>query len=147
MKGEGEGKKETLGAFFKIVGFAGERFLLSPPRSFLFFALAQFSRRTRAETLATQASYACDFTVWTPSWTGLAHCPRSHARPLGSGIYMCGWNYSANATNSVFLLRAAFSLLVGFAASRHVLFRFTLTHLSAVSPQVSEVLLSYSNFP
>ena len=56
-------------------------------------------------------------------------------------------NYSANATNSVFLLRAAFSLLVGFAASRHVLLRFTLTHLSAVSPQVSEVLLSYSNFP
>ena len=63
MKGEGEGKKETLGAFFKIVGFAGKRFLLSPPPSFLFFALAQFSRRTRAETLATQASYACDFTV------------------------------------------------------------------------------------
>ena len=47
MKGEGEGKKETLGAFFKIVGFAGKRFLLSPPPSFFFFARAQFLRFER----------------------------------------------------------------------------------------------------
>ena len=47
MKGEGEGKKETLGAFFKIVGFAGKRFLLSPPASFFFFARAQFLRFER----------------------------------------------------------------------------------------------------
>ena len=46
--------------FFKIVGFAGVRFLHSPPPppSFLFFFLlsSQLSRRTREETLATQES-------------------------------------------------------------------------------------------
>ena len=36
-------------------------------------------------------------------------CPRSRARPLGSGIYTCSWNYSANA---VFFLRAAFLLSI-----------------------------------
>ena len=33
-----------------------QRFFLSPPPSFCFFGLVQFSRRTRAETLATQAT-------------------------------------------------------------------------------------------
>ena len=41
----------------KIGGFAGKRFLHSPPPppSFLFLLSFQFSRRTRAEPLATQA--------------------------------------------------------------------------------------------
>ena len=42
----------------KIVGLAGKRFLHSPPPppSFLFLLSFQFSRRTRAEPLATQAT-------------------------------------------------------------------------------------------
>ena len=47
--------------FFKIVGFAGKCFLLSPPPppplSFLFFCShLNFSRRTHVEKLATQAT-------------------------------------------------------------------------------------------
>ena len=43
--------------FFKILGFAEKRFLLSPPPplSFLFLLSSQLSRRTHAETLAMQA--------------------------------------------------------------------------------------------
>ena len=54
----GEGREERK-QFFKIVGFAGKRFLHSPPPppSFLFLLSFQFSRRTRAEPLATQATY------------------------------------------------------------------------------------------
>ena len=31
----------------------------------------------------------CDFTVWTPSWTGWHIFPRCHARQPGSGINTC----------------------------------------------------------
>ena len=43
--------------FSKILGFAGKRFLLSPPPSlsFLFLLLSQLSQRTHAETLYMQA--------------------------------------------------------------------------------------------
>ena len=47
--------------FFKIVGFAGKRFLrsLPPPLSFPVFLLSsQLSRRTRAEKLAMQAIFS-----------------------------------------------------------------------------------------
>ena len=47
------------GAFFRIVGFAGKRFLFSPhppPSTFFFFAPApNFRAVTQLETLATQA--------------------------------------------------------------------------------------------
>ena len=44
--------------FFKIVGFAGKRFLLSPPPppSFFFFALVPTFSTTHKETLAMQAT-------------------------------------------------------------------------------------------
>ena len=64
-RGRGRGEKETL---FKIVGFAGKRFLLSPPPplSFLFFcSRPNFSQRTRAETLATQARSI--YVLWSRS--------------------------------------------------------------------------------
>ena len=46
------------GAFFRIVGFAGKRFLFSPlppPSTFFFCSRSNFRAVTRLETLATQA--------------------------------------------------------------------------------------------
>ena len=56
------------GAFSRIVGFAGKRFLFSPPppsSTFFFRFRSNFGAITRLETLATQAKY---FQAYDQKW-------------------------------------------------------------------------------
>ena len=121
-EGGGEGREGNARGVFQDRGVRGQAFpsFLSPLHSFFCSPLI-FSTNSRGNSCYHCLGHLGPMHLG-PAWN---ICPRSHARPPGSGIYTCNWNYGANA---VFFLRAAFSLSI------NCWFRSFQAHLFAVSP-------------
>ena len=119
---KGEGREGNARGVFQDREVRGQAFpsFLSPLHSFFCSPLI-FSTNSRGNSCYHCLGHLGPMHLG-PAWN---ICPRSHARPPGSGIYTCSWNYGANA---VFFLRAAFSLSI------NCWFRSFQAHLFAVSP-------------